>query len=127
MRDRTSSFTRIRDTWTLAVFSAMYSCRPISRFVAPGGDEGEHLALARREPERVLVLVGLVLRARGAVRPAVQPQARPGGQAVDLSGQPRRSQPLGDRQRGRRGRGRTLAVAAATSASAACQRACAAG
>ena len=53
-RLRTSSLARIRDTWTLAVFSAMKSCAPIWRFVAPRGDEREDLALARGEAEGVL-------------------------------------------------------------------------
>src|SRR5205823_2388576 len=35
VRERTSSFARMRDTCTLAVFSAMKSSWPISRLVAP--------------------------------------------------------------------------------------------
>ena len=35
VRERTSSLERIRETWTDAVFSAMYRAAPISRFVLP--------------------------------------------------------------------------------------------
>ena len=53
MRLRTSSLARIRETWTLAVFSAMNSEAPISRFVRALGEQSEHLALALGEAEGV--------------------------------------------------------------------------
>ena len=66
MRLRTSSLDRIRETCTLAVFSAMNSCAPISRLVAPPGEQGEHLQLARGEAEGGLLPVGVAPAARPA-------------------------------------------------------------
>jgi Enolase, C-terminal TIM barrel domain len=52
VRLRTSSFARIRETWTLAVFAAMKSAAPISRFVAPRAGHAEHRPLVHQRPRR---------------------------------------------------------------------------
>ena len=93
VRLRTSSLARMRDTCTLAVFSAMKSCAPISRFVAPPATQREHLALARREPERVARRSAVVGRDLGASRlGGRQRQARAAGEALGLGAQPRRAE-----------------------------------
>ena len=52
----------MRETWTLAVFSAMNSCAPISRLVEPLRDQAQDFKLPRREAEGVLEC--LLARAR---------------------------------------------------------------
>ena len=47
-RERTPSLARIRETWTLAVFSEMKSVSPISRLVWPSATQREDGELARR-------------------------------------------------------------------------------
>src|SRR4051812_5480358 len=74
------------------------------------GDEREHLALARRQAERVAVSVrdwdDLLLG-------VVDPQPRPGDEPLDLAAEPVRAQPARDVERVGRGLARGLAVGAA--------------
>jgi len=54
VRDRTSSFARIRVTCTLAVFSAMKSAAPTSRFVAPRATRRRTWTSSAAPPARTL-------------------------------------------------------------------------
>ena len=110
-----------------AVFSAMKSSAPISRFVAPRGDQREDLALAGREPERV------VRRRRRAGPPAASSapasrrrRARAARPSISpLASRRRVARP--SRARRRAARAAASRSPAATCASASRQRAGAAG
>src|SRR4051794_15312013 len=62
------------------------------------GDEREHLALARRQAERILGL-GVRLRRRRGVAVAVEPQAGARYEALGLAGEPPGAEPPRDRGR----------------------------
>src|SRR4051812_41164386 len=73
------------------------------------GDKREHLALARREAERVAGPRGL-LHGRGPVAVAVKSQAGAGDEALDLAGEPGGAESARDLDRLAGGRGSGVAV-----------------
>ena len=104
VRERTSSLARMRDTCTLAVFSAMCSSRPISRLVAPPATSASTWRSRGVSPNGSPASRST---GPGVLGRAEQPQARPGGERLELGGEPlaaqlaRRSQRVrGDRRGG---------------------------
>ena len=95
-RDRTSSLERMRETWTLAVFSAMNSSAPISRLVAPPATSA---STWRSRGVRPNVSSSSARRPPARRRPRRRPPAQPGprGEALDLAAQPAGAEPHGDR------------------------------
>ena len=89
VRLRTSSLARIRETWTLAVFSAMKSESPISRFVRPSATRtrtwrsrgvrpnGSSWATAPRRAVGRRAAVGEDAGARGRRAPSISPRSQP--------------------------------------------------
>src|SRR5512132_2506538 len=90
-RERTPSLARMRETWTLAVFSEMKSDAPISRFVWPSGDQGQDRELARGQPEAVDLGVGVRHRLLPAERDASASR-----EPLDLRQEQRGAQGRGD-------------------------------
>ena len=84
---------------------------------APVGEQGQHLALARREPERVFAGIRGGQRGRRRRLVGLQPQPRAQREALDLRGQPRARRSPARRSSASSGaRGRRLALAAAPAA-----------